>query len=243
MIGGESSSVGMLFYDTGKDFDKAVFCHFVKGRPVIEKGEKSALAEKMNRLNEKNKCKDNFRKYIGIEVLIFTLITTLVWIFVGGFFPVAGAFLFSVLGWFPWLVLFYAFERIYIGETFETFRRFHGAEHMMVSYAAEEPETFDFETAKKYSHINRECGTVYAASGFILSAVFGIAFGLIPEIGFWAFLGIIFGAAVLLLLNILFNPFNPLTLFQRKVTAKPDEETFLLAFEGMKKLVFEFDKE
>ena len=238
MLGGESSSIGMVFYDSGRKGDNAVFCRFENGKPLIEKGEKNALLEKMKSLDEKNPGKDHFWRDAGLQTLAFAIIIAAVWIFAGGFFPVSGAFLFLIIGWFPCFVLVYGLEKNYPDKAFEAFRRFHGAEHMMVSYGAKEPETFDLETAKTFSPINGECGTVYAASAFILSAVLGIVFGLIPEIGFFSFLGIIFGAAFLLFLNIL-NPFNPLTLFQRKVTAKPDETTLSLALEGIKVLFSE----
>lgn len=239
MLGGESTSVGIVFYDTGKSGDNAVFCRFEEEKPVVESGERSNLLEKMKKLDKEREQKISFLRYVGWEILFFGALIAAVRIFVGGFFPVAGAFLFALGAWFPCLVLVFACKRTYADERdFDSFRKFHGAEHMMVSYAVRSGGKFDFEKAKTFSRIHRECGTVYASSAVILSAVLGASFGLIPKIGFWWFLAILFGAAVLLFLNLL-NPYNPLTVFQRKVTAVPDEKPLLLAFEGIKKLFSE----
>lgn len=236
MLGGESTAAGTVLYDTAKEGENAVFCHFEEGEPVIESGKKAELINKMNALDQKPKKNDRFFKMLGLEVLAFLLVVAAVWVFIGGFFPVFGAVLFMLMGWFPCLVLIYGREKRYRNPgDFEAFRSFHGAEHMAVAYIAKNPKEPDFSEYSKFSPFHRECGTVYAASFLILSGITGILFGLVPEIGFFRFLGGTLLSALLLFLNLL-NPYNPLMLFQRKVVKKPDEKTALLVFEGIKKL-------
>ncbi len=243
MLGGESSAAGTVFYDTAKKGENAVFCRFEKGSPVIESGERADLLAKMKASEAKYKGKDPFWKNAGIETLGFIAVIAAVWIFIGGFFPVFGAFLFFLIGWFPCLVLVEANENRYPdGEFFEKFRAFHGAEHMMVAYAVKNPEEWDFKEAAKLSPLHRECGTVYAASVLLLAGITGVLFGLIPQIGFLWFLGGILLSALLLFLNLL-NPHNPLMLFQHRVVKYPDEKTLSLVFVGMKKLMTAENKE
>jgi len=243
VLGGESTAAGTVLYDTDKAAENAVFCRFEEGKPVIESGKKADLINRMKAFDEKPKEKDTFFKMLGIEILVFIVIIVIVLVFIGGFFPVFGAVLFMLLGWFPCLVLIYGRKKLYKNpKDFEVFRSFHGAEHMAVKYMAKNPKEQDFCEYSKLSPFHRECGTVYAASFLILSGITGILFGFIPEIGFFRFLGGILLSALLLFFN-LFNPYNPLMIFQRAVVKKPDEETALLVFRGIQKLTAEQNKE
>ena len=142
----------------------------------------------MKAFDEKPKEKYPFFKMLGIEILVFIVIIVIVLVFIGGFFPVLGAVLFMLLGWFPCLVLIYGRKKLYKNpKDFEVFRSFHGAEHMAVKYMAKNPKEQDFCEYSKLSPFHRECGTVYAASFLILSGITGILFGFIPEIGFFVF--------------------------------------------------------
>lgn len=166
--------------------------------------------------------------------MVFILIIAAVWVFIGGFFPVFGAFLFSALAYFPVLVLIYAVKSLYPEkENLEQFRRFHGAEHIAVELYSDDPKIPNPEKFATASPFHKECGTVYAASAVILFAVFGISFALIPKIGFLWFLGTVFITAILLFINFL-NPFNPLMFFQRYTVSKPSEKEIFLAAEGIR---------
>lgn len=240
---GESSSVGIVFFDTAKHGENAVFCRFEGENPIIESGEKSALLKKMKELDSSNQSEKHTFKIMGAELLFLVLFVAAVQIFIGGFFPVFGAVIFALIAAFPILVLIFACRNTYKSENFhEAFRSFHGAEHMVVAYALKKPSEFVFSEAKKFSPYHKECGTVYSASVLVFAAVLGIFFALIPKIGFLWFLGAFLLCPVLLFIN-LFNPYNPLMLFQRNVVKKPDEKTLFLAFEGIKKLVFKTDEE
>ena len=236
MVGGESSAAGIVFYDTEKKNENAVFCRFEGTKPVFKTGEKNALFEEMRKLDEPFSTEENdpTLKILALELLVFMLIIASVWIFIGGFFPVFGAFLFSLTAYFPVFILILTMRSLYPGkENLEQFKRFHGAEHIAVEFYSSDkkiPAPEDFENSSPY---HKECGTVYAASAIILFAVLGISFGLIPKIGFLLFLGIVFITAALLFINLL-NPFNPLMFFQRYTVSKPLEKEILLASEGIK---------
>lgn len=236
MVGGESSAAGIVFYDTEKKNENAVFCRFEGTKPVFKTGEKNALFEEMRKLDAPFSTEENdpTLKILALELLVFMLIIASVWISIGGFFPVFGAFLFSLTAYFPVFILILTMRSLYPGkENLEQFKRFHGAEHIAVEFYSSDkkiPAPEDFENSSPY---HKECGTVYAASAIILFAVLGISFGLIPKIGFLLFLGIVFITAALLFINLL-NPFNPLMFFQRYTVSKPSEKEILLASEGIK---------
>ncbi len=238
MLGGESSAVGIVFYDTEKKKENAVFCFYKGSEPFFKIGNKSELFKEMQKLDEPAKSEPTGKifKLLASELLVFILIIAAIWIFIGGFFPVFGAFLFSVLAYFPVLVLIYAVKSLYPEkENLEQFKRFHGAEHIAVGFYLENKKIPTLEDFKNSSPYHNECGTVYAASAVIFFAVLGAAFGLITKIGFLWFLGIVLITAILLFLN-LFNPFNPLTFFQRYTVQIPSEKEIILAADGIKVL-------
>lgn len=236
MVGGESSAAGIVFYDTEKKNENAVFCRFEGTDPVFKTGEKNELFKEMRKLDEPLSAEENdpTLKHLAIELLVFILLIASVWIFIGGFFPVFGVFLFSLTAYFPVFVLISAVRSLYPErKNLEQFKRFHGAEHIAVNFYSSDkknPAPEDFENSSPY---HKECGTVYAASSIILFAALGISFGLIPKIGFLWFLGIVFITVALLFIN-LFNPYNPLMFFQRYTVSKPSEKEIFLASEGIR---------
>ncbi len=235
MVGGESSSVGIVFYDTDKKNENAVFCRFNGEERVFKTGRKDELLDEMRKLDEPFTAEENdpTLKILALELLFFIALVALVWVFIGGFFPVFGAFVFSAASYFPVFVLICAIRSLYPDkENLERFKRFHGAEHIAVELYSDDPKIPNPEKFATVSPFHKECGTVYFSSAIILSAAFGIAFGLIPKIGFLAFVGIFLGTAVLLFLNLL-NPLSPLMLFQHYTVSKPSEKEIVLAFEGI----------
>lgn len=239
MNGGISTSAGIVFYNTKKSGDDAVLCRFDGEREVFETGRKDALYEKLKEL-EKPKRKDDKKRSLKIFFIAFfcsLIFIASVWIFIGGFFPVAGAFLFAALGFVPLVMFFLVLEKKYIDEKdFLQFKRFHGAEHMMLNYHAKDPSVSDFEKAKTFSPYDPECGTAYGASLFVFAAVLGLSFSLIPKIGFLWFLAAVIVSAVVLILNLL-NHKNPLLLLQRAVVEKPAEKELRLAYNAFKMLI------
>lgn len=238
MLGGESSSVGIVFYDTEKKNENAVFCFYKDSEPFFKIGNKNELFKEMQTLDKPAKSEPTGKifKLLAAELLVFILIIAAVWIFIGGFFPVFGAFLFSVLAYFPVLVLIYAVKSLYPAkENLEQFKRFHGAEHIAVGFYLENKKIPVSEDFKNRSPYHNECGTVYAASAVIFFAALGTGFALIPKIGFLWFIVSAFVTLLLLFIN-LFNPSNPFTLFQHYTVQKPSEKEILLAAEGIKRL-------
>ena len=236
MLGGESSSVGFVFYDTEKKNENAVFCRYEGETPVFKTGEKDELFKEMRKLDEPFSTEENdpVFKILGLEISAFAAIIAAVWVFIGGFFPILGSFIFAAAAFLPVLILIYTVRSLYPEKSIlEQFKRFHGAEHIAVELFSENkkvPVPEDFIDKSPY---HKECGTVYSASAVIFSAVFGISLGLIPKIGFFWFLGIVFITALALFFNFL-NPFNPLMFFQRYTVQNPTEKEILLACEGIK---------
>lgn len=236
MIGGQSSSVGVVLYDTDKTGCNAVFCSFKDGHSVVEAGEKDSLIKKMTALDNKNKYEKNdpFYKFMLIVFIALAVFIAAIWIFIGGFFPVLGAVIFSAIGYIPILSFVSSARKSYLNEEdFHRFRRFHGAEHMAVNYLSDEKRELDFSAIKKESIYHNECGSVYFSSLLVFSAVFGTAFGFIPEIGFWKFILIAVISALILFLN-LFNPLNPLKYSQHNLVEKPEEKEIFLIYGGAK---------
>ena len=236
MVGGESSSVGIVFYDTEKKKENAVFCRFSGEERVLKTGRKDELLDEMRKLDEPFTAEENdpTLKILALELLFFIALVALVWVFVGGFFPVFGAFVFSAASYFPVFVLISAIRSLYPDkENLEQFKHFHGAEHIAVELYSDDPKIPNPEKFATASPFHKECGTVYAASAVILFAVFGISFALIPKIGFLWFLGTVFITVILLFINFL-NPFNPLMFFQRYTVSKPSEKEIFLAAEGIR---------
>lgn len=236
MRGGISTSVGIVFYDTKKEGENAVFCFYDGEEPSFKKGEKEALIKEMDSADEKNKTgtEKSEIKMLGITFLSLLGLIAAVWVFSGGFFAVFGTVLFAVLSYYPMMIIIFAANRIYPDEeAFHQFRRFHGAEHMMLEYHHGENLSWEIEDIRKTSFYHRECGTVYAASGTVFSAIAGISFALIPKIGFLWFLGITVFSFAGLFINLV-NRHNPLMIFQRFAVEKPGEREILLAAKGMK---------
>lgn len=234
MIGGQSTSVGIVLYDTEKSEDNAVFCYFKGKEKVYETGKKDFLIDKMMSLDKNNDYKNDrpIHKFMLIELFAMVILIAAVWIFIGGFFPVFGAVVFSCLGFVPLLSVFYAVRKSYPKEKdLHQFRRFHGAEHMVVDCLSGDNGSFDLSEVKKRSIYHQECGTVYAGEELLWVLTASVSFGLIPEIGFWRFLIIAVVSAVLLFINI-FNPLNPFKLLQHNLVEKPNDEELLLAFYG-----------
>ena len=235
MFGGQSTSIGIVFYDTDKKNENAVFCSYDGDEPVFKTGEKDKLIEEMTALNKKF-CKNRTRIFLRISALVFSvlaLLIALVWKFIGGFFPVFGAFVFSAAGFFPIIILAVATKSFYSEkENFEQFRRFHGAEHIAITLHSDKNENLSPEDFYERSPLYGECGTVYAFSAVVFLAVFGIFFGLIPKIGFFWFIGAVVLTAILLFFNFL-KPLKPFLFFESFVVKAPSEKEAVLAAKGI----------
>lgn len=238
MVGGRSTSAGIVFYDTEKAGDNAVFCFFDGEAEAFETGEKESLLKKLSDIDEPRKVKGEHGsiKIFFSAVLFAVFVIAAVWIFIGGFFPVFGAFLFAALGFVPGVMFIIMAQKKYADEKdFLQFKRFHGAEHMILNSHARNSVPKEFSEVKKASPYDPECGTAYGGTLFFFAAVAGISFGLVPKIGFLWFLGITVAAAILLFFNFL-NPHSPFMILQRAVVEKPSEKELHLAYSGFKKL-------
>ena len=98
MVGGHSSAVGIVFYDTSKNNENAVFCRYEGNEAVFKTGEKDELLEEMKKLDKvfPRTPTGFYLKAFGLILLIFSLFVAAVWKFIGGFFPVFGAFVFYI---------------------------------------------------------------------------------------------------------------------------------------------------
>ena len=235
MFGGHSSAVGIVFYDTSKKNENAVFCHYEENEPVFKTGEKDELLEEMKKLDKvfPRSPTGFYLKAFGLILLCFSLFVAAVWKFIGGFFPVFGAFVFSVASVFPVLILTVTVKGLYLKkDDLEQFRRFHGAEHIALTINSDENKTPSPENFPGISPLYGECGTAYAFSAIVFFALFGIFFGLIPKIGFFFFLLAVLLTAILLFFNFL-KPLKPFLFFESFVVKEPSEKEILLAAKGI----------
>ena len=235
MVGGESSAVGIVFYDTSKNNENAVFCRYEGNEPVFKTGEKDELLEEMKKLDKAFPRNPTgfYLKAFGLILLCFSLFVAAVWKFIGGFFPVFGAFVFSVASVFPVLILTVTVKGLYLKkDDFEQFRRFHGAEHIALTLNSDENKPPSPENFPGISPLYGECGTVYAFSAVVFFALFGIFFGLIPKIGFFFFLLAVLLTTILLFFNFL-KPLKPFLFFESFVVKEPSEKEILLAAKGI----------
>lgn len=144
--------------------------------------------------------------------------------------PVVGTLVFAVVAWFPAFVLFDTKHHDYeTDEMFEQFRRYHGAEHAVVIARKKNEASWEGDDLTRMPYLENECGTVYMATLLVWALISGITIALFPHLGLMKTAGIIFAAMVLLLLNLWFNPANPLRRAQLRVVARPGAAELELA--------------
>lgn len=214
MIVGASSCSGIIFYDSAIEGKNGVYAYYEDDEIQTMEGNSSELLE-FRKEKEKTLQKDNSVYYKPLlYILIFMIAVVVVTsIFTTGILPVIGALLFAICGYMPILTIYMTTRNDYLSdEDFRQYRRYHGAEHMVVNYPYEQENNWSLEEMQKADMFDPECGTAYAQM-FLLAVI------------------------VVLFLNICFNPYNPFTILQRLVVEKPGDRELLLAIACYKQLL------
>ena len=118
----------IVFYDTSKNNENAVFCRYEGNEAVFKTGEKDELLEEMKTLDKAFPRNPTgfYLKAFGLILLFFSLFVAAVWKFIGGFFPVFGAFVFYVIELYPHNAAVF----VRLDKKFLMFRRFEKIGHV-----------------------------------------------------------------------------------------------------------------
>lgn len=232
MVGGFSSCSGIIFYNTEKQGNNAVFGYYESEKMVIKTG---SLAEIKEFKEERDKDCDRKDKadYKVMLVLGFVIIALITAFFVCTSF-IKGLIMASILiaSYMPILVLCFSNMNMYETEDMKMqFRRYHGCEHKGVRIITKEKE-ITLDNLKSMRIYDAECGTVYM--GYILTLLMVIAVLTLLSVNLIKSLVIVIITIVLLVLN-LFNPYNPFVFLQKNAVAEPTEREYALVMELLRK--------
>ena len=240
MLGGQSTAKGVVLYETKKSGATGVFCYFENDRPQWKTGDYKQLIEEQRTLTAPL-CKSGTGKFflnVLCNLILCIVILILVIRNVGGFFPIFGTSVALLLAFPSLLIVVQAtFNNYQNREDFLQFRRFHGTEHMALNHSHGKSFGWTLEDFRKLSHFHRECGTVSAGTRVLLAAAGAICFAIIPTIGFWKALLIFVAVLILLFINLLWNRFNPLLVFQTHVVSRPTDREMELVLTGLQWLI------
>ena len=237
MYGGNSNAKGIVLYNTKLTGDNGVYCHYEDGEAKWTLGDYKQLLEHHQKINEPLR-KPNTGLFLLVGPITLGISFAAIYSvirFVGGLFPILGVFAGTILAFPNLFVILYSLTiRYKTKENFHQFRRNHAAEHMALNanhcrQYPESPEKFC-----KMSRFHRECGTVSSGTTILIGIAVGFAIAWIPAIGFWKSLLFLVVVLLLLLFNLLWNPFNPLLIFQIPVVEPPTEAEITLTREGMR---------
>ncbi|MBR3689615.1 MAG: DUF1385 domain-containing protein [Eggerthellaceae bacterium] len=229
---GFSSQRGIMFGDPALEGDNAVYCWRDQEEIQTLVGPYDQVHKRFRADQETDQVEleedPRNRLMLKLLVLAIVLIVAAVVLFDGA--PVVGAVVFAVIGWFPsYAILATKYHDYETNEMFEQFRRYHGAEHTVVHAQRKSNPSWKTEDLSKLPYLENECGTVHMATLLVWALVAGITIALFPYLGFLKTLGVLFAATVLLLLNLWFNPANPLKLVQKRVVSHPTATELELA--------------
>ncbi len=234
MKGGFSSCDGIMFYDTAKQGDNAVYAYYQGDEIVTKKGTYAEIKDFRLRREEEYKRKDkSSEKVMGILFLIMMALIVLGFVFCSFFKGVFLALIF-VASYIPVLGLCFVNMNTYENlELHEQFKRYHGCEHAVFNVLRNEKE-ITMENIKSMNIYDPECGSVYM--GYILTLFFILIIICLnfSVIGMLKAIGIIIISVVALFFNI-FNPLNPFMILQKNAVATPTEREYLLGLELLRK--------
>lgn len=239
MIVGASSCSGIIFYDSAIEGKNGVYAYYDDDEIQTMEGNSSELLEFRNE-KEKTLQKDDSVYYKPLLYILIFMITVVVVtsIFTTGILPVIGALLFAIGGYMPILTIYMTTRNDYLSdEDFRQYRRYHGAEHMVVNHPHVQENNWSLEEVQKAAMFDPECGTAYAQMSLLVIAIAAVIVANIGSIGLIRGFGILLAVIVVLFLNICFNPYNPFIILQRLVVEKPGDRELLLAIACYKQLL------
>jgi len=235
MKGGFSSSKGIILYDTEKKPSNGIFGYYEGNEIKFECGNFKDLLDVMNDKDEKDVNKGHLYKFI-IGLFVGMILTLCISFFILPFRYFLAMLLFFLISYFPIMVIIETNIKRYKDiEKIQKFKRNHGAEHAAISLMGKEYD-ITIENLKKMKYYDAECGTAYAGMFIFLASVLAFIIINFTYIGFFKAIAILLSTVILLLLNILFNPYNPFLLLQRNVVEKPGDKEYELALEIIRKL-------
>lgn len=232
MVGGFSSCSGIIFYDTEKQGNNAVFGYYESEKMVIKTGSlteiKALKAERDKDFDRKDKADYKVMLVLALVVIVLIIAFFVCTSFIKGLIMTA----ILVASYMPILALCFSNINMYETEDIKMqFRRYHGCEHKGIRIITKEKE-ITLENLKSMRIYDSECGTVYM--GYMLALLMVIAVLTLLSVSFLKALGIVIITIVLLILN-LFNPYNPFVFLQKNSVAEPTEREYALVIELLKK--------
>ena len=262
MYVGHSSSRGIVIGDTAKSAPNAVYGCRRDGEIVIETGSFKELVKCQQAeaaLDDKpSEERQSGRLVFGVMGL-FLAFSAAVWVLFG-FANFLAALVFSLLAYFPVLVILFARRNPYCSEELhQQFRRYHGCEHACIQLLAKKhkagsgadtvdasgtaadaadasdapPSWLTMANLVESSIYDNECGTVYAGYFFTLAVEIGLFLSELVDIGFLRSLAVLL-ATVILLFILIFLPWNPYKRLQKPAVAQPGEEEYEVGLEILK---------
>lgn len=240
MLRGFSSQKGIMFGDPALEGDNAVYCWRDQGEICTFTGPYDQIYEQFRAEQKADQVEleKDPRSRLMLKLLAFAiaLIAAAAVLFDGAL--VVGVVVFAVVGWFPsYAILATKYHDYETDEMFEQFRRYHGAEHTVVHAQGKSRPPWEIEDLAKLPYLENECGTVYMATLLVWALVAGIVIAYFPYLGFLKTLGVLFAATVLLMLNLWFNPANPLKLVQKRMVSRPTASELELAASCMQEFI------
>lgn len=245
MIHGQSSQRGILFADGAATGDNAVYCCYEGGEIVCLTGPLEDLRPLFKSERDADKVPGAGKRGEALMLAscaLMAVVVVLAGVFGSTMQVTAGALVFALVGAFPLMSLLTAGTHEFGDPAlFEQLKRNHGAEHAALAYHRKTRRqgnwSWSLEELRECSHLDPECGTVYLGALLVWAAVAGVAIGCSGSLGALKVVGILVGAAVLLVLNTWFNPHNPLKLLQLCIVARPGDRELQLAAAGMQRLL------
>jgi len=248
MYMGHSSSRGILIGDTARPAPNAVYGCWRNGKIVLEKGE---FKEPLRRQDQEAEPDDKpseeqgtVRRVFGVMGL-FLVFSAGVWVLFG-FTNFLAALVFSVLAYFPVMVIVYARRNPYqTEELHQQFRRFHGCEHACVKLLSKNhseipeagsPVWLTLQNLQASPIYDAECGTVYAGYFLTLTVEIGLFLSTFVEIDFLKAVGILL-ATIIVLFILIFVPWNPYKRLQYPAVAQPGEKEYELGLAVLEKYI------
>ena len=237
MLGGFSSSKGILIYDSSFSTPNAVFGYYENDEIKIIKGNLDEL--KKNRHYKDQELNKDTSIITKIVLLVFVIYAIFLFysLFNFSLHQFITRLFFCVTSYFPVLVLIIANINTYKDKhMFHQYRKYHACEHAAIYLISKKIEP-TLEQLKKTPIFDDECGTVWCGNFLILSIITTYLIQQIFNFGVLKTVAIFIISVIVLILNF-FNPYNPLKLFQVNVIEKPTNKEYLLGLE----LIKEFKK-
>lgn len=231
MIGGRSSSNGILIYDGDKKGINCVYGYYDDhDEIVLVTGTHDDMENRMVR----DEIRTSAFKKIDVSFRApFLLLAAVVWraYAVGSALQFWVTLVYALVSYRSMVTLFGVFFNDYKSrEKRRQLRRFHGCEHAIIRYyekqAAHDP-VWDPDRIRRYSIFSADCGTAHAGYTLCFLTVAAWLACQFPVLGLWKAAGMLLRSVIVLLVLYLI-PMNPFKLLEIPIVAKPKERELRL---------------